>query len=452
MKTILLFLLLVLNNIVFSHNVTDNDISIKIEQYLNRLHNNGRFNGNLLVARGDSILYNGSFGLANKELNVANKGSTKFLIGSITKPFTALGILLLEKEGKLKLEDKLSKYYSDFQAGDSITIEHLLMHTSGISDYKALPDWKEDSKSDLTTPRRTSEKMSKLPLLFQPGTSFRYSNVGYILLGIIIENVSGQSFDKYILENILEPLALKNTGIIDNSNVVLNLASGYSTNLRETLKAEYINYFQPFSSGNMYSTTYDLWQFSKAVVKGKLLPLEKTNKIFESGKFYGFGWGKRDYEGTVAYGHYGGMNGFVGAITYIPHGEYFICILTNDDNTPKIRLTTDLVSIIHGRTIVLPENTKLINLPNEVRQQIIGNYLIKNNNILQVFEEQGHIYLQESGQDKLELFPYNDYMFSFSLLEFNVVFEKLEHDKMQVLKFVGKDTLLTATRINVPSD
>ena len=203
-----------------------------------------------------------SFGLSDKETGVENFDSTKFLIGSITKPFTALGILILEKEGKLKLNDKLSKYFPNFQSADIITIENLLTHTSGISDYKSLPDWKEDSQSDLTIPQTVITKMSTQPLLFLPGSKFRYSNVGYVLLGLIIEEESGQSFANFIQEKILSSLNLKNTGIINNTSDVPCLANGYTSNPRETIKAEYINYNQPFSSGNMYSTTYDLWLFT----------------------------------------------------------------------------------------------------------------------------------------------------------------------------------------------
>ena len=451
MKLILIFITIVINHIAFGQNEVDEHFTYKVEQYINRQCKNGKFNGNLLIAKGDSILYSNSFGLANRELNVNNTDSTKFLIGSITKPFTAFGILILENEGKLKLNDKLSKYFPNFQSADSITIEHLLTHTSGISDYKILPDWKEDSKSDLTTPLTTVYKMSSQPLLFQPGSKFRYSNVGYILLGLIIEQVSDQSFASFIEEKIILPLELTNTGIINNKDLVANIADGYSSTPREIKKAEYINYNQPFSSGNMYSTAYDLWKFTTAVSEGKLLSLEKTKQIFESGKYYGYGWGIRNFEGLKALGHYGGMNGFVGAITYIPDGEYFISFLTNDDNTPKIRITNDLVSIIQGKDIPLPENIKLAELTNQTTQQIIGHYLIKNNNSLSVFEQDGKLYLQENGQDKHEMFPYDNYKFSFGLLEFNVVFENLENDKMQVLKFMGKDTILTATRIKVPN-
>ncbi|WP_107039701.1 serine hydrolase domain-containing protein [Brumimicrobium mesophilum] len=447
MKTLFTIFTITICSYALCQNKADETQVTNIEQYINKHVENGKFNGNLFIAKGENVLYSNSFGLANRENNIKNEETTKFLIGSITKPFTALGILILEKEGKLKLSDKLSKYFPKFQAADDITIEHLLTHTSGISDYKILPNWKADSKSDLTTPQKTINEMSTQPLLFQPGKSFRYSNVGYILLGLIIEEASGEAFADFIQKKILIPLDLKNTGIINNKDVVMNLASGYTTNPNATLKAEYINYDQPFSSGNMYSSTQDLWKFTQAILQGRLISGEKSKQIFESGEYYGYGWGIRNFDGIVAFGHYGGMNGFIGAITYIPHAEMFICLLTNDDNTPKIRITDDLVAILHNKDIPLPEETKLIKVPNKIRQQILGKYLVKESIVLNVFEENGKLFLQESGQAKHEMFPYENYKYSFELLEFNLFFEKLEKDKTQILKFVGKDTILEAVRI-----
>ena len=146
---------------------------------------------------------------------------------------------------------------------------------------------------------------------------------------------------------------------------------------------------------------------------------EKTIQIFESGEYYGYGWGIRDFESTKAYGHYGGMNGFVGAITYIPDGEYFICLLTNDDNTPKTRITNDLVSIILNKDIPLPDRTRLIDLSDKTKQQIVGNYRVKNGATLKVFEAKGKLSLQENGQAKHEMFPYKNSLLSDKNLRLN---------------------------------
>ena len=442
-----LFALLIYGCEETTENKSDSHLSERIENYLNAHVENGKFNGNVLITKNDSVVFSNSYGFANRELSAKISDSTKFLIGSITKPFTALGILLLEQHGKLKVTDKLSKYFPNFESANDITILQLLNHTSGISDYKALSDWKIDSKSDNINPHLTVGKMSTLPLLFEPGSSFRYSNVGYILLGLIIQQVNNQSFSSFIERKIIQPLNLTNTGIIDNHSVIVNLANGYSSNPRETTKAEYVNYSQPFSSGNMYSTTHDLLKFTKTVMNGELLVKKRTKEIFESGKYYTHGWGIRNFNGTKAFGHFGGMNGFVGSITYIPEGNWFICILTNDDNTPKVRITNDLVKIINNKVVANPLSTKLVELSDEFKDQVTGSYLVKPGNILKVFKENNRLYQQENGQQKHELFPFDNYRYSFDLLEFNVIFEDLENGKTNILKFVSSDTVLTAKRI-----
>ena len=241
-------------------------------------------------------------------------------------------------------------------------------------------------------------------------------------------------------------MKLENTGIIDNESEVTNLAEGYTTTPRESTQAEYINYNQPFSSGNMYSTINDLLKFTKSVMNGHLISIEKTKEIFESGAYYGYGWGIRNFDGLKAFGHYGGMNGFVGSLTYISKEEYFICFLTNDDNTPKVRLTSDLVAILQGQDISPPEELKTIDLSEEIINQIVGSYKVKNKSVLHIFKENDKLYMQETNQDKHEMFAYENYKFSFELLEFNVVFENLKEGKTQLLKFVGRETILVAER------
>lgn len=163
-------------------------IGNKITQYIEAHESNGNFNGNVLIAKSDSIIYSNSFGLANREFGIENSPSTKFLIGSITKPFTAYGILLLEHQGKISLNDKLIKYFPNFPNADKVTIYQLLTHTSGIKDYHTLPDWKDESLMNISQ-SHTIERIKSDPYIFEPGERFSYSNSGYIMLGLIIEQV-----------------------------------------------------------------------------------------------------------------------------------------------------------------------------------------------------------------------------------------------------------------------
>lgn len=420
---------------------TDNpNLQKKIDEYIKAWIKKGKFNGSLLIAKGDSILYNNSFGLAQREFKIPNTTSTKYLIGSITKPFTAYAILLLEKEGKLSLDDKLSKYLPQFPNAESITIYHLLTHKSGVTDYHAFDNWEINSKL-APTPHSTLKTILKRPSEFQPGKKFSYSNTGYIILGLIIEQVSGLSFRQFIQKEITEPLKLHDTGVASNTTIIENLASGYTTNPRETKHTSYIDYNQAFTSGNMYSTTLDLWKFTQALMQSNLLSQEKTNEIFTCEKHYGYGWGIRNFDGLKAYGHYGRMNGYVASLSYIPKDEYFVCYLTNDDNTPQQTLTKDLLQLIQGKNPKLPVYRQLVPLTNNMKSMVLGNYLVKPGDTLKVFELNESLYMQETGQTKHELFPVDSLEFEFALFDFTVAFSKPNYLNSDTLKFVGSSEL-----------
>lgn len=419
---------------------TFTDFATEVDNYLKAHVANDRFSGNVLITKGDSIIFSKAYGQANKNFRIENSDSTRFLIGSITKPFTAYAILLLENEGKLALDDKLSSYFPKFPNADLVTIRQLLTHTSGIRDYHAFKDWKTASKTDIT-PQTTIETVMSNPYIFKPGDRYSYTNSGYILLGLIIEKVSGFSFDKYIQKAILEPLKMSNSGVMCNEKIVPNLAEGYTTNLRETLKAEHINYAQPFSSGNMYSTPADLWTFTKAVMHSTLLPKEKTSEIFSVSDIYGYGWGVRNYHDALAYGHYGAMNGFVGSMTYLPDSDYFICFLTNNDNTPEYTIAEDLVGLLLGKEIDRPDLISLIDLNDTVIDAVVGSYLVKPGDTLHVFESSHRLYIQESGQIRHELFPFAPFTFDLTLFEFHAHFSQPIEGKTEMLQYVGRSNV-----------
>lgn len=424
----------------------NDELVAKIETYIQAHVENKRFSGSLLVAKGDSIIFQKSYGFADHNLGLKNNKGTKYLIGSITKPFTAYAVLLLEKNGLLSINDKLSKFFPEYPNAENISIAQLLTHTAGIPDYHICPTWKKDGQKDIT-PAHTIETLKKLAPRFEPGARFEYSNSGYILLGLIIEQVSHKSFENYLQENIIAPLHLKNTGVVKNDVYIRNLAKGYRTSPRSRQPADYINYNQPFSSGNMYSTPEDLWKFTKAVMKSELLPREKTNDIFlkNSGK-YGYGWGIRKNDNDIFYGHHGGMNGFVGSTSYFPADDYFICFLKNDENAPWYTLANDLVKMISGAAVSTPEKQILAQPSAKNINELIGKYLIKQGDTLSVFTSKNKLYMQETGQYRHQLFPIGNNKFVFTQLEFIAQFSPPEKHENQWLKFKGAINL-KATKI-----
>ncbi len=418
-------------------NESATELELKIDEYISAHVKNNRFNGTILISEQDSVIFKKSYGFANREKQELINDSTRFLIGSITKPFVVACILKLEEKNKLALSDKLSKYFPEFPNADDVTLEMLLTHTSGITDYHDFEDWKDLSKTEID-PIDVISRVKERPYRFAPGTNFRYSNTGYIFLGLIIEQISHLSFEQYLEQNILTPLKLNQTGVINNNFTPKSFATGYTTTPSQTSKAEYINYNQPFTSGNMYSSAIDLQKFCLNVMDSSLFSAVKTKEIFENNNgYYGYGWGIRDFDGIRAYGHYGGMNGYWGSLTFIPDSKTVICFLTNDDNTPKYTITKDLVSILTQKPYSLPKPLEYIELDADSLSIFDGNYLVKPGDTFHVYHENERIFLKETGQISYELFPTKSGVFAFAMQENVIRFHENENREIDKLFLEG---------------
>jgi CubicO group peptidase (beta-lactamase class C family) len=200
------------------------DVS-RIDQVLTSYFASGKFMGSVLVARGENLIFSKGYGSANLEWNIPNSPSTKFRIASIGKQFTAAAILLLEERGKIRLDDSVKVYLSDAPASwDNVTVFRLLTHTSGIPDYTRLPNFKSLEPFP-ATPEQIVSWFRDKPLDFQPGERISYSNSGYILLGSLIEKVSGRSYGDFVAENIFKPLGMSDSGY-DSNTIITNRAAG----------------------------------------------------------------------------------------------------------------------------------------------------------------------------------------------------------------------------------
>ncbi len=203
------------------------------------------------------------YGSANLEWKIPNSPTAKFRLGSVTKQFTAACALLLQERGKWKVSDPVKKYMPTAPAAwERITIFHLLTHTSGIPSFTEFPDYK-DFEAKATTPEELVDRFRKKPLEFEPGSKWKYSNSGYVLLGYLIEMVSKESYQNFLQENILTPLGMKDTGYDSNSAIILHRASGYSPSKDGIINAGFINMTIPFSAGALYSTTGDLLKWER---------------------------------------------------------------------------------------------------------------------------------------------------------------------------------------------
>jgi CubicO group peptidase (beta-lactamase class C family) len=234
-----------------SLNIRAQDIASRVNEYMDAAVRVHRFSGVVLLARDGRPVVSRGYGMANFELNVANTPKTKFRIGSMTKQFTALGILILQERGKLSVTDSICKYIPECpQAWQEITIHELLTHISGIHEYFRLPEFQQRA---LPLPVATViETLKTKALDFKPGGEFRYSNSGYYIAGYIIERVSGKTYQEFLQENIFKPLTMSDTGYDDFKDVLPNRASGYSIEVSgKVVNAAYLNMSRPFAAGGL---------------------------------------------------------------------------------------------------------------------------------------------------------------------------------------------------------
>ena len=243
--------------------------------------------GTILVAQKGNVLISKGYGLADRENDVSNTSQTKYAIGSMGKAFTAMAIMMLQERGQLTVQDPICKYISDCPADwKPITLHHLLTHTSGIQNYTEsdLPIQKNITTCQKFTLEEAIAILNALPQDFAPGTQYHYSNSGYYLLGAVIDKVSGESYETFIQQNILQPLGMSETGYDRRSTIVKNRASGYDF---DQIQGQYVNapgwdVSQRYAAGGWYSTVGDLYKWDQALYNDQLVSKETLDTIFTS--------------------------------------------------------------------------------------------------------------------------------------------------------------------------
>jgi len=333
----------------------------KIDDYvtaqIKRLHVPG---ASLAVVRDGHITKAQGYGFANLELRSPATKETVYEIGSTSKQFTATAIMMLVEEGKVRLDDTITKYFPEApQAWRGITIRHLLTHTSGIQNHVAVPHWLDVFRTNLafeTAPSRDEllKMFFKLPLEFQPGETWAYDNTGYYLLGIIIEKASGKSYWQFLDERIFNPLGMNATRSTDPQPIVRNRASGYEWKNDHFENRPVLLPAVAFSAGSLLSTVEDMAKWDAALYTEKLLKKSSldqmwtapaTNDGTDAPFNYGFGWFIENYHGHRLIQHSGGTPGFSSALYRFVSDKLTIIILTNHADRILDQLAIDLAGI-----------------------------------------------------------------------------------------------------------
>ena len=285
------------------------------------------FNGSALAAQNGHVILSQGYGLADQEKKNPNTGQTKFRIAQNTWQFTAMAIMMLQEQGKLHVQDKICTYLTDCpEAWQPITLHQLLTHTSGIPDGSD-SFYTRDFTSSVPLEQMIADAKTK-PLDSQLGEKFSYDNMGYILLGKIIEAVSGQKYEAFLQKNIFKPLQMSNTGYDPNRD---DVAAGYRFNDNQAV-ADPINWWLAFSSAGLYSTVEDLYRWDQALHTSKLVPQQVLDTVFKSqvtdsnGWGYGYGWSIAPIGQQRIIQHYAGIDGFSTAIKRYPDDRATIII------------------------------------------------------------------------------------------------------------------------------
>lgn len=308
----------------------------RVDDYLQSEMSSHRIPGAcLLVLNTNTPIKRGSYGLANLELRVPVSAETVFEIGSLTKQFTAACILLLAQDGKLSVDDKIEMHLHRIpESWGEITVRQLLTHTSGIKSYTGLDGF--ELRRHLTQDQFVAA-LSGLPLEFSPGTSFKYCNSGYSLLGYIVENVSGKSYWEFLKRRILLPLGMNNTTQRAPAVILPNRAAGYEQTNHVWLNRDY-DLTDVFSAGAMVSTTDDLAKWNASLDSGKLLTPATEQAMWSPARLkdgtqtqYGFGWRIEQFQGHRVIGHGGATSGFSASLQRFPDDGLAVILLTNTD-------------------------------------------------------------------------------------------------------------------------
>jgi CubicO group peptidase (beta-lactamase class C family) len=346
----------------------ESQVDVYIKPYLEI----GGFNGTVLIAKGGKVLLSQGYGSANYELNVPNTPQTKFHIASVSKPFTAAAIMMLQERGLLNVSDPLTKFIPDYPNGDKITVHHLLTNTSGIPNINNFPDYDAWSKFP-HTPEDLIEKFKNKPLDFNPGArGYTESNGNYNLLAYIIEKLSGKSYGEFLAENIFAPLDMKDTGHDARPEATLkNRANGYvPVGISELENAPYINWTIKTGNGSIYSTVEDLYKWDRSLYTERILKKATIEKMFSES----YGWFNSKRFNRRAIRINGRSPGFQSEIQRYVDNDICVIVLGNNYAPTASLIAEDLAAITLGEKYEIPEIAKPVKLDPKIFDAYVGRY------------------------------------------------------------------------------
>ncbi len=359
----------------------------------------------ILVSKAGQVIYRRATGASDLAQPLATDAI--FRIGSITKQFTAMAILQLVQEGKLNLTDELQGHMDFPKKAWPITIEQLLTHTAGIPNYTDLPSFTPENYGKDVGLAEVIATFKDLPLEFEPGTKWSYSNSGYVLLGALVERISGMSWEMYMGEQFFGPLGMARSSASSANGQLPGEALGYQKGEKGWERAAPLSMTWPHGAGAIRSTVDDLFAWNTAVMTSKLVPAELLAKAHTDHKLndgsathYGYGWNFQNVQGSPTIEHNGGINGFTSASLYVPKEDIYVAVLCNAETNAAEALAPQLAAIAMGKPYA---GATTMDVPMEELKGFQGVYLSPDSVKRYITADEQGLHAQREGSTKRDL-------------------------------------------------
>lgn len=432
----------------------DEEIKENLSTYLKALEKNNGFFGSVLVAKDGKVLIDEGYGYSDVDQLTMNKPQTKFAIGSVTKQFVATAIMQLSEKGLISVEDKVSKYFPDFPNGDLITIHHLLTHTSGIVNFTELPEFLINT-DELEGPTDVLELVMDKELLFNPGETFSYCNTNYLMLGLIVEDISGMPYEDYLRKNIFEPLNMNRTGFAYEEANKIQDATAYSGHLEVSIVDDEVILSNAYGAGSIYSTVEDLYRWEQALNTQEIIKSETIEAMFGehidmlgSGEYYGYGWMSADLGFDRIIFHGGNTLGFTAELTRLVDSNLSIIILSNKGYVDLNNVRNSILNIVFGGEFKVPEAKEVVEIQDtSIYDRYVGRYDLLPEVNLNVLKMGDGLYAEVADQGLFQLFPRSENSFFAKIADVEIEFIIDEEGEVNELIFTQGGFDINATKI-----
>ena len=390
----------------------------KIDKILRTQFKTNETGVSALVAKDGNVIYRKAFGKADLELDVNMTSKNVFEVGSITKQFTSVAILMLLEEGKLSLDDEITKFIPTYPTnGKKITIHHLLTHTSGIKSYTSMQRFGEVMTID-ETPLKFIDFFKNEPMDFDPGEKYLYNNSGYFILGYIVEKVSGISYPKFIQERIFDAIDMKSSYYGSHKKLIKNRASGYQKGA-EFSNAQYISLTLPYAAGSIMSNVDDMLKWQTAITNNVFLKKATIDKAFTNYTLingdkinYGYGWSINEINDVSTIEHGGAIPGYLSMGVFVPSKNIYVILFSNCGCQSPTNTALEIAALAMDKPSQGEENT--FNLSTEQLNTWVGTYEFDNKVLRYITLKEGQLYSKREGSPQsFKIYPTSPNTFSF---------------------------------------